>query len=193
LPLNLWQAAQEREELQRKGDDLDARIRKAEKEIRALENTLHLMNSRNESYRKGLTRVEQSSEEVAQLEMLEGQWRAALDKFKHKKKQVRQLEGDLQTMGRTLSSLNADEANLASKLQEEKSTLATLNKELEELKAKKDRVTKQHDIELRELKDFGTTVVQQIGTLATKQPELTSTIQLLFSQVYPTHMLHRFH
>jgi len=50
----------------------------------------------------------------------------------------------------------------------------------------------QRDIE-RELKDFSTTVVQQIGNLATKQPELTSTIQLLFSQVYPTHMLHRFH
>ena len=35
-------------------------------------------------------------EEVAQLEVLEGQWRAALDKLKHKKKQARQLEGDLQ-------------------------------------------------------------------------------------------------
>ena len=34
--------------------------------------------------------------EVAQLEMLEGQWWTALDKLKHKKKQVRQLEGDLQ-------------------------------------------------------------------------------------------------
>jgi len=41
----------------------------------------------------------------------------------------------------------------------------------------------QRDIE-RELKDFSTTVVQQIGNLATKQPELTSTIQLLFSQVH---------
>ena len=28
---------------------------------RAMENTLHLMNSRNETYRKGLTRVEKSS------------------------------------------------------------------------------------------------------------------------------------
>ena len=69
-------------------------------------------------------------------------------------------------MGRTLSSLNTDEVNLASKVQEEKvgyikifiktcyflwhnsrsslqSTLASLNKELEELKAKKDRVNKQ--------------------------------------------------
>ena len=41
----------------------------------------------------------------------------------------------------------------------------------------------QHDIELRELRDFGTTIVQQIGSVTAKQPELTSTIQLLFSQV----------
>ena len=112
---------------------------------RAMENTLHLMNGRNETYRKSLTRVDKSSkdslqhaappttptfilpsplismsllhqyvfllfyfpsrscspppapgEEVGQLEMLEGQWRAALDKLKHKKKLVHQLEEDLQ-------------------------------------------------------------------------------------------------
>ena len=44
-------AAQEREQLQQEGDRLDANIRKAEKEIRALENTLILMNNRNEDYR----------------------------------------------------------------------------------------------------------------------------------------------
>ena len=44
-------AAQEKESLQREGDDLDAKIKKAEKEIRALENTLRLLNARNETYR----------------------------------------------------------------------------------------------------------------------------------------------
>ena len=54
----IHQAAQEREELQRKGDDLDAKIQKAEREIKALGNTLTLMNSRNETFRKSLTQVE---------------------------------------------------------------------------------------------------------------------------------------
>ena len=35
-------------------------------------------------------------EEAGQLEVLEGQWRAALNKYRHKKKQVRQLGEDLQ-------------------------------------------------------------------------------------------------
>lgn len=44
-------ASQKREELQREGDLLDEKIRKAEKEIKALENTLKMMNDRNEDYR----------------------------------------------------------------------------------------------------------------------------------------------
>lgn len=44
-------ASQKREELQREGDALDQKIRKAEKEIKALENTLKMMNDRNEEYR----------------------------------------------------------------------------------------------------------------------------------------------
>jgi coiled-coil domain-containing protein 39 len=44
-------AAQRREELQKEGDELDANIRRAEKEIKGLENTLKMMNNRNEGYR----------------------------------------------------------------------------------------------------------------------------------------------
>ncbi len=44
-------AAQKREDLQREGDELDSKIRKTEKEMKALENTLKLMNDRNEGFR----------------------------------------------------------------------------------------------------------------------------------------------
>ena len=45
------QAAQRREELQRKGDELDVKIRKQEKEIRALEKTMKALGKRNIDYR----------------------------------------------------------------------------------------------------------------------------------------------
>jgi len=44
-------AAQEREELQRKGDELNAKIKKSEKELKALDNTINHLKSRNSKYR----------------------------------------------------------------------------------------------------------------------------------------------
>ena len=40
----------------------------------------------------------------------------------------------------------------------------------------------ERDIELREVRDFGNSVIQQLGSKAAKQPEMMSTLQLLFSQ-----------
>ena len=37
-----------------------------------------------------------AGEEVGRLEVLEGQWRAALNKYRNKKKQVRQFGEDMQ-------------------------------------------------------------------------------------------------
>jgi len=54
-------AAQDKEELQRKGDQLDADIRKAEKESRALENTVRLLGSRNQTYHRSLAHVADNS------------------------------------------------------------------------------------------------------------------------------------
>ena len=42
----------------------------------------------------------------------------------------------------------------------------------------------QEDIGIRELRDFSQSMMQKVGNLVTKQPELESTLQLLFSQVH---------
>jgi UDP-glucose:O-linked fucose beta-1,3-glucosyltransferase len=72
------QAGQKREELQQRGDHLDANIRKAEKEIKALENTLKLLNNRNEQYRTkynstlySLYHAELDAKDLQHKEMLE--------------------------------------------------------------------------------------------------------------------------
>ena len=40
----------------------------------------------------------------------------------------------------------------------------------------------EQDIELREMRDFGNSVIQQLGGKAANHPEMMSTLQLLFSQ-----------
>lgn len=40
----------------------------------------------------------------------------------------------------------------------------------------------QKDIELREMRDFGSNVIQQLGTLGSKNPQMVSAMQLMFSQ-----------
>jgi chromosome segregation ATPase len=83
-------AAQEREELQRKGDELNAKIIQSEKELKALDNTLNHLKNRNSNYRDGFLNKGTTAKDFETKESLEQQMRAASENLFKKKKDYQQ-------------------------------------------------------------------------------------------------------
>jgi len=73
------------------------------------------MNSRNETYRKSFTNVEETSEEYEQKMQLEEPLRVAMDKLKYKKRQVKEMQA-------TSESLVVDENELVVIMEEKQRT-----------------------------------------------------------------------
>lgn len=196
-------AAQEKEELQRQGDELDASIRKAEKEIHALENTIKVMNARNSMYRQNFTKVDHSSEDIEEERTLEEQRRAVMDKYKYKRRQVRELQEDLDAMSRTYDNLAAEEGNINQQVTDSESRLEGGKRQLSDQKEKLDRVSKQlvrygreiratkgkktqtpeeEDIDLRDMVEFNKSIASQLVANIQSYPEPFSTLTNLLYQ-----------
>ena len=124
--------AQEREELQRKGDALDTKIRKREKEVRALENTLRLMDSRNGKLKQSFRKIDDSNSEVQRKQKLEVQYRTALDRCKHKRRELRELQEELQALQEALAAVEREEATARKQLDAAEAAAALADRELAE-------------------------------------------------------------
>ncbi|XP_016073580.1 PREDICTED: coiled-coil domain-containing protein 39 [Miniopterus natalensis] len=195
-------AAQEKEELQREGDSLDAKINKAEKEIYALENTLQVLSSCNNNYQKSFQKVTPSSHEYELKIQLEEQKRAADEKYRYKQRQIRELQEDIQSMENTLTVIEHLTNNVKEKLLEKEARSLQLSREIEDQKPKLERVTKQcakltkeirllketkdetleeDDIKLRELKEFHKSIDGMLVDV-TGHAELHAILQTYFQQ-----------
>ncbi|KAL5037279.1 hypothetical protein BDV3_006797 [Batrachochytrium dendrobatidis] len=135
-------AAQEREELQRKGDELDANIRRAEKEIKALENTLKLMNDRNESYRMNLYRAELDSKDIQHKEMLETEYRQVIENYKSKREIAQDLQQQLHQLEQLLIKTSGDESEKLKSVQLLEAKLQNIYREIQDQQIKRDRANK---------------------------------------------------
>lgn len=170
---------------------------------RALENTLRLMNNRNENYRKSFNKVDTDSSEFEEKNKLEEQQRTVMEKYKFKRRQIREIQEDIETMNGSLGSLIKDEQDLSALLHERKMKVAHLAEELNEQKEKYERTRKHNsrivriirnakkikeetheekDIDLREIRDFNIDIMKQIGTAVQTDQDMSTAAQLYFTQ-----------
>lgn len=198
-------AAQEKEELQRMGDELDAKIKKAEKELRALENTLDVVNSNNDSYKASYTKTGEQSELNVQKAELEQQLRTLGDTLRQKRKQYKQLSEDIRQMEETYSAISMDENAYDESVQEKSNRLVQLEKDLDTLREQIERAAKmtikyarelrqsrqtngeptleERDFKLRDLIEFNESKSRELVDIGKQNPLIQTTLNLLFNQV----------
>ncbi|CAF0730614.1 unnamed protein product [Adineta steineri] len=196
-------AAQEKEELQRAGDELDAKNRKAEQELLALQNTLRVINSGNSQTKQSFKKLTDSSDEMTRLEELEEQSRHLTDKVRIKRKKVEDIVNDLKRTERALDDLTnvqsaSDDTNRDKQLQVRK--LDQDLKEMEEKIARADKSTssnkkaartvrnqtgplvEENDFELRLLKEFNKKLDAMIDQTVTNDPDARQYYKMLKEQ-----------
>ncbi|XP_065700830.1 coiled-coil domain-containing protein 39 [Patagioenas fasciata] len=196
-------AAQEKEALKREGDDLDAKICTAEKEIVALENTLCVLNNCNSNYRNSFKEVTETSEEYEEKLKLEEEKRVVDEKYRYKQRQIKELQENLQSMEKSFDTLLKQEAFFQEQKKEKQALVLQLNKDIEEQKPKLERVIKQcsrlsreiqslkktqtetqeeRDIDLREMKIFNKTINKLLADVLEANPDLIAPFQMYFHQ-----------
>ncbi|XP_027731704.1 coiled-coil domain-containing protein 39 isoform X4 [Vombatus ursinus] len=150
-------AAQTKEELQREGDNLDIQIHKAEKEIYALENTLRVLNTCNSNYKQSFKKITPTSTEYEMKIKLEEQKRNVDEKYRYKRRQIRELQEDIQC--------------------------TKLTKEIRLARKTEEPTIEEYDISLREIKDYNKSIDKLLVEATLENPELSGIFQTYFQQV----------
>ncbi|GMH34075.1 hypothetical protein BSKO_01909 [Bryopsis sp. KO-2023] len=188
----LIQAAQEREELQRSGDNLDAKIKKAEKEVRALETTLAKLIDVNVEYGNSMRKVSGETSVTQRLELRDKLDRA-YDKLKFKRAEEMNIEADIhqaearlrnlvkegQGHQTAVTELSKREAEAERQLQEQKEkqnrAKKRVNKLRSEIRVKQgttEETPEERDVAVAEVRDCNRAILSDLRTIALEHPQL---------------------
>jgi UDP-glucose:O-linked fucose beta-1,3-glucosyltransferase len=133
-------AAQERDELQRQGDELDQQIQKAEREVRALEKTLNHLFAKNAGYKASFDPVEHKSPQFEQKLILDEQHRAALSKYRSFRLQQSELEEEMGQLEVTLQEIEEEKTAQRTRLSALSQQAAQAQDEVHEQRARLQQV-----------------------------------------------------
>lgn len=175
--------AQEKYALQQEGDRLDALIRKTEHEIIAMENTLRVVNTTNDAYRKSLDILEDDAEEIKELKNLEEQLKDLSSETRKQGNELEERGHILRSIKKSMEEIRGRCSETATTLNELEQILNDILKEEAERKVKLDRaaaaaVTKDctcddryKDMTVKQLKQINDSSVLQLDAVAMKYIE----------------------
>jgi chromosome segregation ATPase len=134
-------AAQEKEELQRYGDELDGKINKCQKELQALKNTLEHLKKRNRNVREKFTEGVVKAD-IEKKEVLEEQCRAASETLFKRRKELGRLQKECEDMMKRVMQIEGQKQNIESQTENLKLQNEQLSKDLQDQQQKIDRAKK---------------------------------------------------
>merc|ERR1711988_1583759 len=147
------------------GDELDDKIRRAEREVRALENTLRHLLTRNRKYKENFqTANQQNQTELEEKQMLEEQSRAANEVLFKKRKQLAQLQREEQEDNHRYEELQANLNKLVQQVQEYAAARDQLRADAEAQQAKLDRAQQALEVSRQRAQQAGVDMGQEAQT-----------------------------
>ncbi|PNH02795.1 Coiled-coil domain-containing protein 39 [Tetrabaena socialis] len=178
-------AAQEREALQREGDDLDSRIRVAEKEVAALEATVAQLMACNTNFAQSHKKVS-SKEAFEERSSLREKLDKAYDKLKTRRADEAAIVGDIQVSESRLSNLVHEQRSLMALVDDMNRRKSEAVRQLDEQREKLQRaltrtdklrnklgiahMLQAQDIELAEARDVTRAMLLELKALAASNP-----------------------
>ncbi|RKP02611.1 hypothetical protein CXG81DRAFT_24753 [Caulochytrium protostelioides] len=195
-------AAQEKEELVKQGNELDAEIGKAERAVKAMQNTLGYMGEHNAHYEGVLHTIQLNSQDVQYKAMLDTQIHKAILFYREKKEQLELSHLQLQQLELRFAEMNREEAEKLAVVQALKHQIATLDHEIHAQREKEARARKtlrklvlahrkaadadytpeEEDFAIRQLREVINLVLHEILTAAGEMDGLLERVQILFEE-----------
>lgn len=137
------QSIQEKQLLITQGNELNDKVKSSEKEIRTMENTLHVINFSNFTYKKSLDQIDETSSENIEFHETQATLQDVLCTLKKIKHEYNNSNKNLKELAGKFDQLHIDYENAFQRRTDIQNILQKLHKEIQDQKVKLTRAERE--------------------------------------------------